>query len=261
MPELADVEGFRRVIDSVAGSEIRRVEVLDAGVVHNVSARRLESSMRGHRLGKAVRTGKWLVVPTDGPALIFHFGMTGSLKWIDDKSERHRHDRVVFVTNHGELRYRDQRKLQGVFVAKDAHAIGGIVGRLGPDALDIGASDFRSRLETKRSSIKSAMMDQRRLAGLGNLLTDEILWRAHIHPAKTTKAIDDGQWRALHRASQSVLHTAARAGHTPRGPRWLSGVRSDDDARCPRCGAGLKRTKVAGRTAVWCPVCQRPATS
>jgi len=262
MPELADVEGFRRVIERVAGSEIQRVEVLDPGVVRQGSARRLNSTMRGRRVRPAVRTGKWLVVPTDGPSLIFHFGMTGSLQWTADASERHPYDRVVFITDHGELRYRDQRKLQGVYLAKDARAIGDIVGQIGPDALDITETDFRAHLQPKRSTIKSALIDQRRLAGLGNMLSDEILWRACIHPATEVKEVSDSEWHALHRASQEVLHTAVRAGHTPRGPNWLTGVRWDPDARCPRCGTFLERSKLAGRTTVWCPDCQtRPRSA
>jgi formamidopyrimidine-DNA glycosylase len=260
MPELGDVEGFRRIAERLAGSRIVRVEVLDAGVLRNSTARHFASALRGRRIEDAHRTGKWLVVATDGPSLVFHFGMTGSLYLVgeDHDEERHQHDRVVFTTPKGELRYRDLRKLQGIFLAADTRHIDEIIGPIGPDALDISAKDFRARLDSKRSTIKSALMDQTRVAGLGNMLSDEILWRSRIHPGRPTEFLSDTEWQVLHRAARSTLRSAARAGHTPRGPRWLTSARWDETALCSTCGSELKRTKIAARTAVWCPACQPP---
>ena len=129
MPELPDVEGFRRVLSEHAvGSRIERVEVLDAGVLRGVSVRSLRDSLRGRRFGTPRRHGKWLIAPlldsrskasrsSDAPAVMLHFGMTGALEWArqhddDPAQERHRHDRVVFGLPSGELRYRDMRKLR-----------------------------------------------------------------------------------------------------------------------------------------------------
>jgi formamidopyrimidine-DNA glycosylase len=258
MPELGDVEGFRRIVERLEGSRIERVEVLDAGVLRNSTAQHFGSALRARRIEDALRTGKWLIVSTDGPAVVFHFGMTGSLYMVDDeKSARHPHDRVVFTTPKGELRYRDLRKLQGIFLAADARHTATIIGPIGPDALDISSNDFRARLGSRRSAIKSALMDQTRVAGLGNMLSDEILWRSGIHPATATGSLSDSDWDTLYRAARSTLRSVARAGHTPRGPQWLSGARWDEPALCPVCGSELRRTTIAGRTSVWCPACQR----
>jgi formamidopyrimidine-DNA glycosylase len=263
MPELGDVEGFRRTVERLEGTRVDGVEVLDPGVLRNISAVNFRAALRGRRIDHATRIGKWLIVTTDGPTVVFHFGMTGSLYFAghDEASERHPHDRVVFTTPKGELRYRDLRKLQGIFLAADDEKIGQVVeriiGRIGPDALGISSAEFRTRLESKRSPIKSALMDQTRVAGLGNMLSDEILWRSGIHPATPTRSISNRDWNRLHRVAQSTLRSAARAGHTPRGPRWLSRARWDEPGLCPGCGSELARSKVAGRTSVWCPVCQR----
>ncbi|MEY2582148.1 MAG: formamidopyrimidine-DNA glycosylase [Ilumatobacteraceae bacterium] len=261
MPELGDVEGFRRTVERLEGSRIDRVEVLDPGVLRNTSTQRFAAALRGRRIDDAIRKGKWLIIETDGPSVVFHFGMTGSLyvAGADQGPHRHPHDRVIFTTTSGELRYRDLRKLQGIFLAADSEDVDRIIGRIGPDALGVSSDDFRASLKSKRSTIKSALMDQTRIAGLGNMLSDEILWRSCIHPATPTGSVASDDWSRLHRAAQSTLHTVARTGHTPRGPNWLTGARWDDPAICPVCGSELKRSSIASRTSVWCPQCQQRA--
>jgi formamidopyrimidine-DNA glycosylase len=143
MPELPDVEGFRAVLaEHGAGRRVERVEVADAGVLRDVSAGQLERSLRGRRLGDPERHGKWLITGTDGPALLMHFGMTGELHWAGRGEERHRHDRVVFAVDGGELRFRDMRKLQGITLAERPGEIERVLAGLGPDALGIGRADF-----------------------------------------------------------------------------------------------------------------------
>ena len=100
-------------------------------------------------------------------------------------------------------------------------------------------------------------MDQRLIAGIGNLLSDEILWRARVHPAAPVAKLGaDSQAPPLRRAA-SRRERVARYGRIPRGPRWLTRVRDDRAAECPRCGARLRHATVAGRTACWCPREQR----
>ena len=133
MPELRDVEGFRRVIDTHArGRRITRVEAPDASVLRNTTAAALGRALRGRRFRPPERHGKWLLARTDGPTVLLHFGMTGELVWAEDDEGRHAHDRVIVVTEGGELRYRDQRKLQGIWLAADGECIEEITGRQGP---------------------------------------------------------------------------------------------------------------------------------
>lgn len=255
MPELGDVEGFRRLVVQFDGSLIERIDVIDAGVIRNTSAQSFIRSLCGQRIGPAARIGKWLTVAIDDLFVVFHFGMTGSLRR-DNGGELSADDRVVFFTDIGEFRYRDLRKLRGIYLAADTDEVDRIVGDIGADALGISATELRRRLLSRRGPIKAALIDQTRVAGIGNLVGDEILWRAGIHPHTPTQDLDDDQWLQLHRALATVVRVTARAGHTPRGPRWLTGARWAQPAACPTCGSVLRRTAVAGRTAVWCPGCQ-----
>lgn len=257
MPELPDVEGFRSVLAGYAvGRRVRQTEVADPGVLRGTSARRLDQALRGRRFTGTSRHGKWLLARTDGPVVLLHFGMTGSLHWSASGEPRHRHDRVVFVLDGGELRYRDMRKLKGLTLARDQAEAGRILTGLGPDALSVGAEDFARLLESRRGAVKAVLVDQHVIAGLGNLLADEILWRARLHPRRRASDLETGEARRLHREMRAVLRAAVRAARVPPRRSWLTGVRDRGHPLCPRCGTELERSRIGGRATVWCPRCQ-----
>ena len=254
MPELPDVEGFRAVLARhAAGHRVERVVVTDAGVLRGVTARQLDDGVRGHRFTQPERHGKWLIARTDGQAVLLHFGMTGSLEWVERGAPLDRHDRVIFVTGAGELRYRDMRKLQGMTLARGRREEDRVLAGLGPDALDVTPDQLDHMLEGRRAAIKAALIDQKVIAGLGNLLADEVLWRAGIHPRRPARSLTARERRELHRQMRSVLRAAVRTGRVPPRPSWLTGARDQQDPRCPRCGTPLCRGRVGGRTTVWCP--------
>lgn len=258
MPELPDVEGFREVLTRCGRRPcVSDVEVRDAGVLRGVTPGRLVREVTGRRLDKAWRHGKWLFVPIHGGrTLAWHFGMTGALRCCRADEPVDRYDRIL-VTLDGtrSLRYRDQRKLQGVRLVDD-EAIEAILAGLGPDALTVGLKEFRGLLSGRRGAVKSVLMDQSVTAGLGNLLCDEILWRARIHPRTPAGKLSDAEVGRMHARMRRVLETSVHAGRVPPRPSWLTGHRDDDDPSCPRCGRTLSSSRVAGRRTVWCPVCQ-----
>lgn len=261
MPELPDVEGFRRVLAGHAvGREIRRVDVLDAGVLHDVSTNRLRKALRGREFGNPWRHGKRLVVPIararGEPAVLLHFGMTGSLRWADNEDDRHPHDRVVFVFSTGELRYQDLRKLQGLRLLRDEDDTKRMLAELGPDAMDVSRDELRDLLSSRRGRIKSALMDQSVIAGLGNLLADEILWRARIHPRRPCAQLTSGDFARLHARMRTVLRQSVEAGRVPPHKTWLTGRRDEESGSCPRCGTALSHSRVGGRGTTWCSHCQ-----
>ncbi|UNZ18306.1 DNA-formamidopyrimidine glycosylase family protein [Streptomyces sp. 891-h] len=263
MPELPDVEGFRRVLaDCAQGRTIQHVEVRDAGVLHGVSARRLSHDLEGRKFTEPERHGKWLLAHTGGPTLLLHFGMTGRLVCASADEEPHRHDRVLFTLGRErQLRYRDQRKLKGLWLADDPEAARRL-DEQGPDALTVSRADFDAALTGHRGRLKAALTDQSLLAGLGNLLADEILWQSRLHPSRTTGSLTDDERATLHRTMGRVLRTSVRAEHVPPRDNWLTGHRdAPGQAPCPRCGTRLRSARVAGRTTVWCPHCQQePST-
>jgi formamidopyrimidine-DNA glycosylase len=260
MPELPDVEGFRRYWSRyMTGKQVSRVEVPAPAIVRNRSAQALGRALSGRRFGRPDRHGKWMIAGTDGPTLLLHFGMTGGLHWSGGDGEpRHRHDRLVFLTSQGEMRYRNMRMLGGAWLARDDRELEGIVGSLGPDASALDADELENVLEGRRGGVKATLMNQRVVAGIGNELSDEILWRARIHPARAVDALGRRKRAELARVTRDVLRESNRHGRIPRKPGWLEEQRGRRDARCPRCGRAFRRTKIAGRTSYWCPRCQRP---
>lgn len=259
MPELPDVEGFRRVMMACGRRRcVTDIEVRDTGVLRGVTEKRLRGELEGKRLKRAWRHGKWLFVPTSdaGPALVIHFGMTGSLRCCRPDEPVEAHDRVMFTLDGSRtLRYRDQRKLQGIQLV-DETAVGRILGALGPDALTVDRAEFEELLTGRRGAVKSTLMDQSVIAGLGNLLCDEILWRARIDPRTPARNLSETALRHVHAAMGRVLKTAVRDGRVPPRRSWLTGRRDDSDPSCPRCGRSLRSGRVAGRRTVWCPECQ-----
>ncbi|GGY32040.1 Fpg/Nei family DNA glycosylase [Streptomyces djakartensis] len=258
MPELPDVEGFREVLASCAqGRVIRRVDVRDAGVLHGVGPRGLRDALEGRRFGAPERHGKWLLARTGGPTLVLHFGMTGRLVCGSPDDAVEPHDRVLFTLSGGrQLRFRDQRKLQGLWLAHDDFGVDRLLERQGPDALAVDRAEFGARLSARRGHLKTALTDQSVVAGLGNLLADEILWRARLSPERRARDLTEADLRRLYGRMRGTLRSAVPAGCVPPRDSWLTGHRDDPDPRCPRCGAGLRRTRMAGRGTVWCPRCQ-----
>jgi formamidopyrimidine-DNA glycosylase len=257
VPELPDVEGFRSVLARHAlGQRVIRTDVADAGVLRGVTARQLDDGLRGRCFTRAERHGKWLIARTGGPTVLLHFGMTGCLEWAGDGPPRDRHDRVIFVTTAGELRFHDMRKLQGITLARSRPDEERVLAGLGPDALSLTPRQTAALLEGRRGAIKPTLTDQAVVAGLGNLLADEILWRAGIHPRRPARSLAAQERRRLHSQMRRVLRASVPAGRVPPRPSWLTGARDQDDSRCPRCRTPLARTRLGGRTTVFCPTCQ-----
>jgi formamidopyrimidine-DNA glycosylase len=256
VPELPDVEGFRRLLEKHGtGHRVQRVEVPDPAVLHNTNPQGLGRSLRGRRLDEPSRHGKWLRAPFGTSTVLFHFGMTGALVWVTNE-EFHPHDRVCIVLDDGELRYRDQRKLKGVWLAHDDREASDIMGSLGPDALGLSRQDLGDRLGGRRGRLKAVLMDQEVIAGLGNILSDEILWQARLDPSTSSRELTSPDLDRLHRVMQRVLRESVKLGFIPPEPGWLAGVRDADPPRCPRCGYPLRSQRIAGRTSWLCPPCQ-----
>jgi formamidopyrimidine-DNA glycosylase len=258
VPELPDVEQFRRyLLQHATGRTIRDVVVTDPGILRGVEEETLRQSLSGHRFEEPDRHGKWLIAWTTGPAALIHFGMTGDLEWAPGPEGRHLHDRVVFVLDGGELRYRNMRKLGGLWLAHGPDEVATVMGPLGPDALGVSRRQFLELLSRRRGRVKAALMDQRLVAGLGNILVDEILWQARVHPATPLHLLSETQRDRLFTVMRNVVRRAVeRHGSMARNRRWLSHVRGLPGARCPRGHGVLERTVVAGRTTYHCPSCQ-----
>jgi formamidopyrimidine-DNA glycosylase len=256
VPELPDVEHFRRlVVQHGVGMVIDDVEVRSPTIVRHISVEALRAELGGTRITTAERHGKWLIVATDGPELLLHFGMTGSLRWTTGV-ERRVADRVAIVVGDGSLVVEDRRNLATITVVPAGGDRVAITGDLGPDACSITAGQLNDRLVGSHRVVKAVLMDQAVVAGLGNTSTDEVLWRSRLDPSVRAGELDLEERRELRRALRRFLSLSVAAGRIPRTRSWLTGQRGEREPTCPRCHGPLAWRRVAGRSSLWCPHCQ-----
>ena len=260
MPELPEVETFKRYLDTTSLKQrITKVEVRDAYVLKNVSARELARRLKGRRFESSQRHGKHLFVRTDDEHwLRLHFGMTGSLEYLKHNEVAPRTARVIFrFADNFRLAFDDQRKFGGIELIEDANEF--LQTReLGPDALKITLSQFKAVIGKRRGVIKAILLNQQLIAGIGNLYADEILFRVRMHPGSEANRLMDKDLSRLFRATRYVLGKTialkADFKHLPKS--WLLPHR-EQLGKCPRCGRGLKSATIGGRTSWFCPHCQK----
>ncbi|MFL6500162.1 MAG: Fpg/Nei family DNA glycosylase [Candidatus Udaeobacter sp.] len=260
MPELPEVETFKRYLDNTSlDQRITNVEVRDAYVLKNISARQLRQRLKGRHFENSYRHGKHLFVRAGDELLLrLHFGMTGSLHYLKHDEETPKTSRVIFAfVNNRRLAFDDQRKFGEIELIKDVVEFLQTCG-LGPDAREISLSQFKTVLAKHRGALKAILLNQQLIAGIGNLYADEILFRAHMDPAAEAATLNDKNLTGLFRAMRYVLEKAiALKTDFNRLPKsWLLTHRGKG-GRCPRCGRALKSATIGGRTSWFCAHCQK----
>ena len=260
MPELPDVETFKRYLDATSlHQRITGIDVQDRYILKGVSMDELARRLKGCRFESSRRYGKHLFVRTDRDLwLRLHFGMTGSLRYIKHEEEAPKHTRVLFVfANAHRLAFEDQRKFGEVGLLKDVDEF--LKRRaLGPDAFDISLPQFKEIFGKHRGAVKTILLNQKLIAGIGNIYADEILFRARIHPATQVSALKEKTVAKIFRATRDILKKAIEAkADMDRMPKsWLLPHRSKG-GKCPRCGRELTSATIGGRTAWFCAHWQR----
>jgi formamidopyrimidine-DNA glycosylase len=279
MPELLEVEQARLLIaERALGRVIETVDAPDRWYLkRGLTPRGARAALPGRSFTGARRRGKQLLLDTSerwragypgpqrashgddrgGPVLGLHLGMSGRVV-IDGEAAG---DPLVYASNlevdawhrftlsfadGGRLALRDPRRLGAVELDPDED-------RLGVDALELGLPQLRSIVARSRAPVKAVLMNQARIAGLGNLLADEILWRAGVAPDRQASSLDAAEQVAVHRAIRTALRTLGRRGGSHTGDLMVARI---PGGCCPRDGAPLVRSSVGGRTSYWCPVHQ-----
>jgi formamidopyrimidine-DNA glycosylase len=240
---------------------IDRIRVDSPEILENLPAPKLQAALKGRRFEGTDRHGKYLFVKLDdGHWLTLHFGMTGYLKYFKRMEKKPPHDRLLIRFSNGyHLAYSCQRKLGEIGLIDDTETF--IRERhLGPDAMDsaLDAAALQQRLSGRKGSIKSALMDQAIVAGIGNVYSDEILFQAKIPPQAKANRLNEKDLKGIFRAMKEVLDTAIACQADPEAfpDSYLLPHRAQD-GRCPRCGGEIRHTRVSGRTAYFCPKCQK----
>jgi formamidopyrimidine-DNA glycosylase len=265
MPELPDLELFKRHLDATClGRTIRRVTINDARILSGITGSDLARRLAGARLAHSRRHGKHLLVELEPPGcLTLHFGMNGSLKYFAKGEDDPPYDRVRFdFTDGHHLAYLNPRLLGQVSLAADAATFIAEQG-LGPDALDpqFDFAAFERALAGRKRDVKSLLMDQEVLAGIGNIYSDEILFQAHLHPRTRSDQLAADTKKRLFGCIKEVLQAAIDAGAgaerlVDRLPASFLIPHRQKGARCPRCGGEIAADKFSGRTTYYCPRCQ-----
>jgi formamidopyrimidine-DNA glycosylase len=256
MPEGLEIELYRRLADATALH--RRITAVDAPdpwyLKRGIDEEALASVLVGRSFTGDRRHGKLLLLDVDGgPTLGLRFGMTGKLE-VDGRAgvdelqyTSPRQDPAwirfqVSFADGGTLAVRDPRRLGGVELDPDEDS-------LGPDMLAITAGQLRDALAGSTAPLKARLMDQRRVAGLGNLLVDEILFRASLDPARPAGSLDDRELRRLHRHLRRTLVELTERGGSHMGDLRVA---RREPGPCPRCGGRLQRRTIGGRTTISC---------
>jgi formamidopyrimidine-DNA glycosylase len=278
MPELPEVETMRRGIAALAGRRISGVRQPGSRLRPIQVTPRLPEFQRrvtGHRIRQIGRLGKRIVLELEGAErIVIEPRMTGLVLTAHPPDEEHlRFVLTLAGLPQAELLFWDQRGLGTVCLLspEDFHRQYG-PDKLGPDALEVSAAGLRERLATGRRPIKVALMDQRCLAGVGNLYASEILHRAGLHPAIPCDRIHARQWLRLHAEMGEVLHAAIQhqgstlrdgtyriARDQPGNFQFCHRVYQRTGQPCLQCGRGkIVRIVQAQRSTFYCPCCQRP---
>ena len=265
MPELVEVERYRVLAAQVAGWRVAAVEAPDPLVAPDGA--RLGAALTGRTAVGARRRGKLLLLDTSGQTLGIRFGMTGTLLLDgrsavdgllhapaprDDRWVRFRM-RLVRGGRARVLALSDPRRLVRVVLDPDEAA-------LGPDAAAVRPAELAAALGRGRPgdlagpALKARLLDQHRLAGVGNLIADEVLWRAGLDPARPASGLSPAEVRRLHRHLRATIVDLSRWGGSHTGELMAE---RRPGGRCPRDGSALRRGTVAGRTTWWCPAHQR----
>jgi formamidopyrimidine-DNA glycosylase len=262
MPELPEVETIARMLaPRLTGRRIRRVEIRSRRVL--AGDRDLLKVLRGRLVERVSRRAKFLLLHLDRGVLAIHLGMTGHLRW---NGQAGPYTRAVIVFDRGRLLFDDARQFGRLEASEEG--LPPRLEKLGPEAPAITVEELARRLAGRRAPIKALLMDQHILAGLGNIYSDEALFRAGIHPQTPGGRLSRERLARLVRAIRRVLAEAIAAGgssvsdyvNADGEPGWFQfrhRVYRRTGQPCLRCGAPIRRIVIAQRGTHYCPRCQR----
>jgi len=283
MPELPEVETVRAWLEpKLVGRRFEHVEIVDPRLTRPVDPAGVAAELEGERVAALDRRGKYLIVRFEsGRVLLIHLRMTGQLLLVDGiasdaldggpppAEDVHRHA-VVRLDDGSDVVYRDVRRFGTWQLLDEDDLLPYLAQRIGREPLvrSFTSKRLAEALEGRRAPLKSALLDQRRLAGVGNIYADEALWRARLHPLRPAGELSAEEIAALHRGIRAALRAGiARQGATLSNYRTPDGSpgRMQEEFRvygregepCERCGTPIEKIRAGGRGTSYCPSCQR----
>jgi formamidopyrimidine-DNA glycosylase len=268
MPELPEVETIVRDLkERVIGAGIRRVSFLNGSIWRN--GKPSSRSLIGKKIQDIERKGKNILVHLSSDrTLVVHLKMTGKLTLQRQGSPMIKHTHFIMNLDDGELRFNDTRRFGYLDLVRSSRLDSiDYLAKLGPDPLQISENEFVEIVRSKRRIIKSLLLDQNVISGLGNIYTDEALFSAGIHPKRISSSLSAKRIKRLHRAIIEVLKAAIGTRGSSIGDYvdalGRPGAYQDHHnvyrrygQPCPGCGRSIRREVIGGRSAHFCPRCQ-----
>lgn len=271
MPELPEVETLvHQLRQSLSGCVLSSVQIF-RGEIFKTDRRQLELLLPGKKIKTVFRRGKFIGVDCHEVILWFHLGMTGQLFWraVAENTDPHCHLALYFEGNPEALIFRDVRRFGKVLLtSKDPAAFPAGVRKLGPEPLEIHPKEFVGLYKHRKGKIKSLLLNQHVMAGIGNIYADESLFRAQINPQKRPFRLSAQTLSRLHGALCETLQEAIAAGGSSINDYYhMNGnsgrfqnshrVYGREGAPCSSCGSVIRRIFLAGRSSYYCAKCQR----
>lgn len=272
MPELPEVETIARTLEpAVRGRVVAGIELLYRPLLRRGGRKGLDA-LKGRRVLGVRRRGKMLLIECEGGrTLVFHLKMTGQFLFASRGEERDKHTRLVvrFEDGTNELRFRDVRKFGFLlYLDGEPERSCGELACLGPEPLDVGLPEFAAIVKKRKGRIKSLLLNQTVIAGIGNIYADEMLFDARIHPETPASSLGKKVVERLYDSMKKILTLAiAEKGSTLRDYRDAEGkagnfqffhrVYDRKGEPCVACGTPVRMTRIGGRSSYFCPKCQR----
>jgi formamidopyrimidine-DNA glycosylase len=264
MPELPEVETERgRLAARIQGRRLAVVSIEDSRLTRPADPAHVAAALEGNRVDAVERRGKYLLIRLEsGNVLLVHLRMTGGFRY-----EPASHERAVLTLEDGvRVAYRDLRRFGTWELLEADDAERHLATRLGPEPLGraFTTAFLGGRLAGRAAPVKAAILDQRTVAGLGNIYADEALWRARINPLRGAGTLSDDEVVALRKGIRQALQTGIRHQGADLGDGAYAGGRMQDRFRvygragepCERCGTPIEKIVVGGRGTSYCPTCQ-----
>jgi formamidopyrimidine-DNA glycosylase len=268
MPELPEVESVRRALSpALEGRVFERVEITDPRLTRPLEPLEVAAELEGERVSLVDRRGKYLIVRFEsGRALLVHLRMTGSFLLTPEGTADPHRRAVVRLDDGSDVAYRDVRRFGTWLLLEPDEVEAYVDARVGREPLGDAykAKHLAEKLAGRKAPVKAAILDQRTVAGVGNIYADEALWRAKIHPLKPAELLGPDEVSALYRGIRAALQAGIkRQGSTLRDYRMPDGseggaqhefkVYGRDGEPCERCGTPIAKIRVAGRGTWFCP--------
>jgi formamidopyrimidine-DNA glycosylase len=268
LPELPEVETIKNELSqNVIGRRFTDIDVYDTKPVKQPSVDDFRRGLIGQSITNLERHGKYLIFSlSGGNALVIHLKMTGSL--LLNQKQPDRYTRVVLhLDDDSQLVFTDRRRLGALWLLDNEQAV---IGKLGPEPLDLEFTFevLAERLHKRQAPIKAVLLDQRFIAGIGNMYADEALFAAKIHPLRKANSLSTQEIRNLHKAIvvvlQSAIDSKGASVDTYKRPDGRLGTAHDNfnvahrrGKPCPVCGTPIQRLAIRNRGSYFCPNCQK----